>query len=99
MFQFQFGAIKRILPVLFGCTFPCFNSNLVRLKVDDFEEAIKGLSKFQFQFGAIKSKMHPARQFHISRFNSNLVRLKAPLNWTSKIASCCFNSNLVRLKG
>ena len=55
----------------------CFNSKLVRLKVEYKEPVLKTTKRFQFQIGAIKSAMHyrlcdPSKYC----FNSKLVRLE-----------------------
>ena len=53
LFQFQYGAIKRIDLAYHIPFYAYFNSNMVRLKVDKntFDWAFV---QFQFQYGAIK---------------------------------------------
>ena len=55
MFQFQIGAIKRLLARQLALVAFRFNSKLVRLKVKTLAEAEKEV-QFQFQIGAIKRK-------------------------------------------
>ena len=76
MFQFQTGAIKRIIPDTAATPLhPRFNSKLVRLKADRCY-VLRLPWLFQFQTGAIKSQRANARIASCSSFNSKLVRLK-----------------------
>ena len=64
-FQFQYGSIKSSLAALNAVLIPCFNSNMVRLKVLP-RYLVKFTSfKFQFQYGSIKRSY---KILHQSRF-------------------------------
>ena len=75
MFQFQYGTIKRSINLPKTWVFPCFNSNMVRLKVI-VERLIKLIKMFQFQYGTIKRSHRVASCYQHLCFNSNMVRLK-----------------------
>ena len=53
----------------------CFNSNMVRLKVEIKQTSITK-PEFQFQYGTIKSPKLPYFLNIFGCFNSNMVRLK-----------------------
>ena len=54
-FQFQYGSIKRLTSrLLLFSLVSCFNSNMVRLKDNDFEMSLLLDEMFQFQYGSIK---------------------------------------------
>ena len=53
-FQFQYGTIKRENPDLSDYTKECFNSNMVRLKVNCRLLKRRWKNVFQFQYGTIK---------------------------------------------
>ena len=54
-FQFQYGAIKRYIAIKTPIYRKSFNSNMVRLKVQQDTSLWEVDAKFQFQYGAIKS--------------------------------------------
>ena len=79
MFQFQTSAIKsQAEDISYETSTFCFNSKLVRLKVDYLGHlAFCGSDMFQFQIGAIKRlSAEGAFAYLQPGFNSKLVRLK-----------------------
>ncbi len=57
LFQFQYGAIKGLRSIQpEGGLQACFNSSMVRLKVDSTFQDLQVPDEFQFQYGAIKGK-------------------------------------------
>ena len=68
-FQFQTGAIKSLAEdISYETSTFCFNSKLVRLKVDYLGHlAFCGSDMFQFQTGAIKRK-HQVSQIAVSTY-------------------------------
>ena len=98
MFQFQSGTIKSEIDEYEKVIFSCFNSNLVRLKVNKVIVMKDFVIKFQFQSGTIKSGNF-IRATDLSnefQFQSGTIKrnLKAEFHTLPK----SFNSNLVRLK-
>ena len=98
VFQFQFGAIKRLEFDFPDAFFTYFNSNLVRLK-----EGLTGISEaidrnFNSNLVRLKGKGGCSDSNCWNHFNSNLVRLKAIFPMYVPRILLHFNSNLVRLK-
>ncbi len=60
--------------------FLCFNSNMVRLKVNNATVFAANIEKFQFQYGSIKRKRFGQESKFSLGFNSNMVRLKDKSN-------------------
>ena len=56
---------------------PCFNSNMVRLKVVWKGNYDRIFTLFQFQYGSIKRISQKSVRQAFWSFNSNMVRLKA----------------------
>ena len=76
-----------------------FNSNLVRLKADNFLLRSKLLPGFNSNLVRLKAADIPTTTTNnVKSFNSNLVRLKVFCLKVSTRLRLCFNSNLVRLK-
>ena len=78
LFQFQYGTIKSYAKEVQGSRrFLCFNSNMVRLKVEPIITELTEGEMFQFQYGTIKSWTNLKKVIlSFVRFNSNMVRLK-----------------------
>ncbi len=75
----------------------CFNSNMVRLKVDRTSSLIISIM-FQFQYGSIKrsSKSIPVDFAHLFQFQYGSI--KRYLQYLLRLRLSRFNSNMVRLK-
>ena len=53
-FQFHYGSIKGFLDKIVFKIQPCFNSTMVRLKVNTPVTTTSTSQKFQFHYGSIK---------------------------------------------
>ena len=103
LFQFQTGAIKRDVSVVFQMGVGVsFNSKLVRLKEDSLLP-IQSVPYASFNSKLVRLKVNVSSVGFSNAgifkcFNSKLVRLKAEETLRAVITLARFNSKLVRLK-
>ncbi len=81
LFQFQYGAIKRLDIVREPSPITDFNSNMVRLKEALVFTDSKVSDKFQFQYGAIKSGRFHLRPVRTERFQFQYGAIKSNKNF------------------
>ena len=86
------------MPYLDACSFPSFNSTMVRLKGVGWFDGYAWQTVFQFHNGSIKSFFRNFEPLPKKGFNSTMVRLKGQVFSLARILGRCFNSTMVRLK-
>ena len=98
-FQFQYGAIERLLKAYRAGSITMFQFQYGAIESITVEDRYYRPRKFQFQYGAIESKKSLTAPLFVLSFNSSMVRLKVYKNEPSISQKQGFNSSMVRLKG
>ena len=83
-FQFQFGAIKRIIKTLFSDETKEFQFQFGAIKREQKNKVFLVADQFQFQFGAIKRARASSGEIPFLHFNSSLGRLRGSNSNTSR---------------
>ncbi len=75
LFQFQYGAIRRITGTRLISNIAQFQFQYGAIRSGTQEATVVGKIQFQFQYGAIRSCDVKGQKSHSNGFNSSMVRL------------------------